>query len=106
LAVAMEENEENQQQEKLKGAYQKRMQQMQQDAQKRELLKKMMEPAAYERMTNVRISNPELYEKVVSSLAYVVQSGKKMGRISDAQIYDLLIKMTEKRETTIEFKKK
>lgn len=82
------------------------MQQMQQDAQKRELLKKLMEPAAYERMTNVRISNPELYEKVVSSLAYVMQSGRKMERISDAQIYDLLVKMTEKRETKIEFRKK
>ncbi|MCX6772477.1 MAG: hypothetical protein NTV88_01760 [Candidatus Micrarchaeota archaeon] len=102
----MEENEENQQQDKLRNAQQKRMQQMQQDAQKRELLKKLMEPAAYERMTNVRISNPELYEKVVSSLAYVMQSGRKMERISDAQIYDLLVKMTEKRETKIEFRKK
>ena len=64
----MEDNEENSEQEKLKSAYQKRLQQMQQDAQKRELLKKLMEPSAYERMTNVRISNPELYEKVVSSL--------------------------------------
>ena len=102
----MEDNEENSEQEKLKSAYQKRLQQMQQDAQKRELLKKLMEPSAYERMTNVRISNPELYEKVVSSLAYVLQSGRKMERITDAQIYDLLVKMTEKRETSIEFKKK
>jgi len=44
---------------------------------------------------------------VVSSLAYVIQSGKKMsGKISDEQLYSLLAKMTERRETSIEFKSK
>ncbi len=66
----------------------------------------MLSDAAYARMTNVRLSSPELYEKVVQSLAYIAQSGKAMGRISDEQLYSLLAKMTEKKETTIEFKRK
>ncbi|VVB99817.1 DNA-binding protein [uncultured archaeon] len=100
-----EENEEAQQ-EQLKAAQQARMQQMQLDAKKRELLRKMLTPSAYERMSNVRISAPELYEKVVSSLAYIAQSGKKMAVIDDEQLRGLLVKMTEKRETKIEFRSK
>ena len=102
----MADEEEESQQDKLKNAYRQRLQQMQLDAQKKELLKKMMVPSAYERMMNVRLSNPELYEKVVSSLAYVAQSGRKMAIISDEQLYDLLVKMTHKEETKIEFRKK
>jgi len=87
--------------------YAKRMQQMQLDMKKKELLRTMLSSAAYERMMNVRLSNPELYEKVVSSLAYLAQSGKKMAeKISDEQLYDLLGKMTQRRESTIEFKSK
>ena len=102
----MEGNEENQQQEELRAAYQKRLQQMQLEQQKKGLLKKMMDPAAYERMANVRMANPELYEKVVSSLAYVAQSGRRMEIISEEQLVGLLTKMTAKPETKIEFKKK
>jgi DNA-binding TFAR19-related protein (PDSD5 family) len=55
---------------------------------------------------NVRIANPELYEKVVNSLAYVAQSGKQMAKVTDEQLRELLSKMTEKRETSIEFRHK
>ncbi len=95
--------EENEGQNSLR---EQKMRQLQLDMQKKELLKKMLTDAAYERMMNVRISNSELYEKVISSLAYVAQSGKRMERISDEQLYSLLVKMTEKRETTIEFRQK
>jgi DNA-binding TFAR19-related protein (PDSD5 family) len=87
--------------------YAKRMQQFQLEMQKKDLLKRMLSEGAYERMMNVRLSSPELYEKVVSSLAYVAQSGKQMsGKISDEQLYSLLQRMTQKPETTIEFKHK
>lgn len=102
----MGNDDEGPQQEELRAAYQKRLQQMQLELQKKELLKKMMDGRAYERMMNVRISKPELYEKVVSSLAYVAQSGRKMERINDEQLVGLLTKMTARPETTIEFKKK
>jgi len=98
-----EDDDENESAQQL---YQKRLQALQLDMQKRELLRNMLSPEAYERMSNVRMSSPELYNKVVSSLAYLAQSGKKMGKISDEQIYALLAKMTERRETSIEFRSK
>ena len=96
------ENEQAQAQQ----LYQKRLQALQLEMQKKELLRNMLSPQAYERMSNVRMSSPELYDKVVSSLAYLAQSGKKIGKISDEQLYALLAKMTERRETTIEFRSK
>jgi len=85
---------------------QQRMQQVQLEMQKRDLLRRMLTDSAYERMTNVRLSSPELYDKVVSSLAYIAQSGKPMERISDEQLYSLLARMTGERETKIEFRRK
>ena len=98
-----EEGENEQQSQQL---YQKRLQALQLEMQKKELLRNMLSPEAYERMSNVRMSSPELYDKVVSSLAYLAQSGKKISRISDEQLYALLAKMTERRETSIEFRSK
>jgi DNA-binding TFAR19-related protein (PDSD5 family) len=93
--------------EDARALYEKRLQAMQLDMQKREILRAMLEAPAYERMMRVKLSSPELYEKVVNSLAYVAQSGKKMqGKITDEQLYSLLQKMTEKRETSIEFRSK
>lgn len=103
----MGEEEGQEREQQARELYQKRLQAMQLEMQKRELLKRMLSDTAYERMMNVRLSSPELYEKVVNSLAYLAQSGKQLGeKISDEQIYALLRKMTEKRETSIEFKKK
>ena len=101
-----EEGGEEGQQEARQRQYQERLRQLQMDMKKKELLRKMLSDPAYERMMNVRLSNPELYEKVVQSLAYVAQSGKHMGQISDAQLYSLLAKMTERKDTTIEFRRK
>ena len=102
----MQNEEGEQQQEQLRAAYQRRLQQMQAEAQKKELLRRLLSDSAYERMMNVRLSSPELYDRVVSSLAYVAQSGKPMGQIGDEQLYSLLQKLTQKRETSIEFKSK
>lgn len=99
----MPEENDNEQAQQL---YQKRVQALRLEMQKKELLRNMLSPEAYERMGNVRMSAPELYEKVVSSLAYLAQSGKKMGKITDEQLYSLLAKMTERRETSIEFRSK
>ena len=99
----MPDEQENEQAQQI---YQKRLQALQLEMQKKELLRNMLSPEAYARMSNVRMSSPELYDKVVSSLAYLAQSGKKIGKISDEQLYALLAKMTERRETTIEFRSK
>lgn len=86
--------------------YEQKMRQLQADAQRKELLKKMLDDRGYDRMMNVRLANPELYEKVVQSLAYVAQSGKQSAKISEEQLYRLLQKMTQERKTSIEFRRK
>ncbi|MFA5929695.1 MAG: DNA-binding protein [Candidatus Micrarchaeia archaeon] len=101
----MPDEQENEQQQ-ARELYQKRLQALQLEMQKKELLRNMLSPEAYERMSNVRMSSPELYDKVVSSLAYLAQSGKKISRITDEQLYALLAKMTERRETSIEYRSK
>jgi len=103
--VHLPDERENEQQE-TQQLYQKRLQALQLEMQKKELLRGMLSPEAYERMANVRMSSPELYDKVIRSLAYLAQSGKKIAKISDKQLYELLAKMTERRETSIEFRPK
>jgi len=99
--------EEETEEGELQKAYQSRLRELQIEMKKKELLRRMLSDSAYERMMNVRLSAPELYEKVVQSLAYVAQSGGQMqGKISDEQLYSLLAKMSEKRETSIEFRRK
>ncbi|MFA4982638.1 MAG: DNA-binding protein [Candidatus Micrarchaeia archaeon] len=97
---------EDSQQAQQQSLQQKRMQQLQLEMQKKELLRRMLSDEAYSRMMNVRMSSPELYEKVVSSLAYIAQSGKARGKFSDGQIHSLLVKMTSRPETKIEFRSK
>jgi programmed cell death protein 5 len=92
--------------EEQKALYEKRKQSLQQEMAKKSLLRRMLSERAYERMMNVRLSNPELYDKVVSSLAYAAQSGRPMSQIDDESLVKLLHKMTEKRETSIEFRSK
>lgn len=96
-----EENEE----EQLQKVYQQKLQQLQIEEQKKALLRRILTPEAYERMMNVRISNPAVYNQVVNSLAYFVQSGQYT-KITDQQLYKLLAKFSQKRESKIEFKEK
>jgi len=97
---------DEEEQESAETLRQKKMQQLQMEMQKKELLRHMLDESAYSRMMNVRISSPQLYDKVVSSLAYAAQSGKMKGKFTDEQIHSLLVKMTVKPKTTIEFRSK
>ncbi|MCX8194676.1 MAG: hypothetical protein N3G22_01030 [Candidatus Micrarchaeota archaeon] len=98
--------EEEEADEEAQQQLQAKLQKLQIEMKKKELLRKMLSNEAYERMMNVRLSNPELYEKVVHSLAYIAQSGRSMGQISDEQLYSLLARMSQRKETSIEFRRK
>lgn len=87
---------------------QQRLQQLQQkreqEGQIKVALMKVLEPKAYERMMNVRIANEDLYMRVSSALLqYSSQAQKK---ISDGELKELLIKLTRKKEGSIEIKRK
>jgi len=81
-------------------------QSMQQQAAAEEMLKKLMndvlEPDARERLANVKMVKPELAMQLEMYLAQVYQSGQLQGKkISDGQLKDILMKITQKHETTI-----
>ena len=85
---------------------QKKLQEIQQaqamDAQKKLLLKNLVEPKSYERLMNVRLANPELYDQLISLLAYLFKSGQVKGKIGEAQVLQLLSKLSGgRREPTI-----
>ncbi|MEM2962908.1 MAG: DNA-binding protein [Candidatus Anstonellales archaeon] len=88
----------------------KRLEEMQKrqeaEAQLRAVLRMILTDEAYERIMNVRISNPELFARFSAALAQAASSGRIRQKISDAQLKDMLSQFTEKRETRIEFIKK
>ncbi len=83
-----------------------RMRAMQIEQQKREIAKKYMTPEAYERMMNVRISNQELYMQIIDLIISMVQSGRVNSKINEAQLKDILARVTYKEEPTITFQHK
>ncbi len=79
---------------------------MQEEQQKKEILRKFLDGEAYERMMNVRISNPDLYDQVIGLIIQLVQSQRISGKMSDAQLRSILERATYRPEPKIEFKHK
>lgn len=105
----MEEDEEE-----LSGARKQKLQEriaalqqaQQLELRKRAIMQKLLEPSAYERLMNVKIANPELYDKVVGTLAYLAERRQLAGKVNEETLVKMLSQMTETRETSIEFKRK
>jgi programmed cell death protein 5 len=76
------------------------------EQQKKEILRRFLDGAAYDRIMNVRVSNPELYEQLVGMVVSLVQSNRIQGKLTEAQLRSLIERLTFKRETTISFKHK
>lgn len=94
----LEEIQRKKIQERLRAAYI--------EEKKRELLNKYLEPEAYDRITNVKHANPELYDKVVEIILQLAATGRLTRRITDKELLGLLSKLTERREPTIEIRRK
>lgn len=60
----------------------------------------MLEPEARERLSRLRLANPELAEKVEMLIIYMYQAGQVKTKISDAQLKALLQKLTGARHET------
>jgi programmed cell death protein 5 len=76
------------------------------EAQLRMLLKQVLEPDAYERLSNIRISNQELYEKISAVLLNLAQGGQLASRVTDAKLVALVGRLQPHRETKITFSRK
>jgi programmed cell death protein 5 len=69
-----------------------------------QMLARVLEPTAKERLSNVRLVNNERYLKTVQAILYLAQHPQFQGKISDEQVKQILQRLSEKRETTIKRK--
>lgn len=97
--------------EDMQKARQERIEQLrrkqEQENQKRQILQKILDGPAFERMQNVRLANPELYDQLVNLLAQLVQGGQIRGKVSESQLLSILSRIQDvKKEPTITFKRK
>ncbi len=106
----MYEDDESQGQEssqkRLRKAIEQRMRANAVAQQKKEVLKKLMDQPAYDRLMNIRLSNEELYSQVVDLIISLAQTGRINGRMTEPQLLAILQKVTYKKEPTLEFKHK
>ncbi len=93
-------------QKKLSARYSAMQKQQEQEEQKRAIAQGLLTTEAYERIMNVRIANPELYEKVLGIIAYLAQNKQLKSKVTEGDLKKILAKLTERRETSIEFKSK
>ncbi|MFH1257844.1 MAG: DNA-binding protein [Candidatus Micrarchaeota archaeon] len=83
------------------------LKQQQQEAQIRSLLKQILDSAAYARLSNIRLSNPELYQKVAQLLISLYQSGRLKNRIDETTFKALMSRLlSQKREGKITIERK
>ncbi len=74
----------------------------QMEAQKQELLRKILSPEARQRLTNLKMVKPEFIEQLELQLIQLAQMGKVHVPMSDAQLKQILIQLqSRKREPTI-----
>ncbi len=79
----------------------------QQEAQIKNMLRQALETPAYERLLNIKISNPELYNQLVKLVAYLIQQGQLKGKLSEEQLKKLVSRILgQRKETTITFARK
>src|SRR5271157_5348074 len=100
------EEDEQQYQKRMRKRVSAALQEVQLEQQKKEILRKFLDGTAYDRMMNVRVSNPELYDQLISLIVSLVQNNRVAGKITESQLKSLVERITYKKEPTISFKHK
>ena len=73
------------------------------ETQKQAILRQILTPEARDRLSNVKVANPEMASTVEMQLIQLAQSGRLTGMISDAMLREILMKIApQRREITIE----
>ena len=101
-----EEDEEQKYQKEMRKRVAEAMRKSQMEQQKKEIMRQFLEPAAYERLMNIRVSNPDLYDQLVNLIVNLVQTNRVTGKVSEAQLRSILEKVSYRKEPTIAFKHK
>lgn len=91
---------------KLRKRYAEMQRAQEAEAQLRGLLREVLEPSAYERFMNVRLSNPELYMKVSQMIVQLHMQKQLTGKVGEKDLRALLAKLTERREPEFKISRK
>ncbi|MDI9646024.1 MAG: DNA-binding protein [Archaeoglobales archaeon] len=70
------------------------------EAQKRAILKVILEPEARERLTRLKLAHPEIAEAVENQIVYLAQAGKIQSKITDEMLVEILRRAQEKKRET------
>ena len=84
----------------------RRLKEMQVENEKKDFVRRLMEPQAYERLMNVRVANRELYSQLLDLIITLARSNKINNRLTDNELRNLLAQLTTRPEPKIEFKHK
>ncbi len=87
-------------QQRLAQEEQLRQQQLQAQLQLRALLRRVLEPEAFERLERVKLANPDLYAKAVQYVLALYQSGRLPRKLTDGELKALLTRLIPKRRET------
>lgn len=101
-----EEDQQDPGEKRLKKALVQQYKMMQAEQQRKEVMQKLLEPNAYERLMNIRAANPELYTQMVNLVISLAQSQRINGKLTEQQLIMILQKVTARPESKIEFKHK
>jgi programmed cell death protein 5 len=99
-------DEEEQYQKRMRKRVTEALREAQLEQQKKEIMRRFLDGEAYERMMNVRVSNPELYDQLVNLIVSLVQSNRITGKMTESQLKSLVERLTYRKEPTISFKHK
>ncbi|MEM0107100.1 MAG: DNA-binding protein [Candidatus Micrarchaeaceae archaeon] len=99
----MEEvNEEKASRKKIEAA----LKRLQEEEEKKVLASKFLDAKAYERLMNIRSTNLELYDQIISLIISLVKAGRLNSKLTEEQFINILSKITSRPEPTISFKHK
>ncbi len=104
--MSAEEGQEDPEEKRYKKRMAELIKNQQLEQQKKDILRKFLDDAAYERVMNIRLTNSELYDQLVNVIISLAQSNRIASKVTDAQLKDLIARLTFKPDTKIEFKRK
>lgn len=76
------------------------------EKQKREIALKYLDSKAYERLSNIKAVNPELYDSIIAIIVQLVNAGRLNTKLTDQQLVQILLQITSKPDKGIKFIKK